>query len=118
MNETLFDRLGGSDKIEQVVDHLYGSIMADDRLNHFFSKTDIDKQKQHQAKFLTAAFGGAPAYPGRSLQAAHAHLKADHSHYDWVMEHIEEALYASDIRGKAAQEALDHIEQYRTHVVH
>jgi hemoglobin len=118
MSETLYDRLGGSERIEQVVDHLYASIMEDKRLNHFFSETDIDKQKQHQAKFLTVAFGGAPAYPGRTLAAAHTHLKADHHHYDWVMEHIEEALYASDIRGKDATEALDRIEQYRTHVVH
>lgn len=118
MTETLYARLGGEAQIAQLVDRFYENVMADERVNHFFSTTDMTKQKQHQTRFLTYAFGGGPTYSGRSLKESHAHLKADHDHFDWVLEHLEAALHDAGIHGQDAQEAMDRVEQYREHVVH
>ena len=43
---TLFDKLTKNHTIEQVVDIFYSKVLADDRVNHFFEKTDMTKQRQ------------------------------------------------------------------------
>lgn len=47
---TLYDKLGGEGAITAVVDYFYELVLADDTVNHFFSNTDIEKQRKHQAK--------------------------------------------------------------------
>ncbi len=50
------------------------------------------KQKQHQIKFMTMAFGGPSNYTGRGMAAAHKHLieqkGLNTSHFDKVAGHL------------------------------
>ena len=42
---TLFEKLTKDHTIEQVVDIFYGKVLADERVNYFFEKTDMTKQR-------------------------------------------------------------------------
>lgn len=57
--KSLYDRLGGEAAINAVVEGMYQKIFPDPELEDFFRKTDKEKQKDMQRKFLTQAFGGA-----------------------------------------------------------
>ncbi|MCB1888151.1 MAG: group 1 truncated hemoglobin [Rhodocyclaceae bacterium] len=110
---SLFDRLGGSAAIDAAVDTFYRRVQADPRIAHFFTNTDMAQQSAHQKRFLTVAFGGAPAYAGRSLRTAHQglvdRLGLDDSHFDAVVEQLAATLtemgVAEPLIGEVAQVA-------------
>jgi hemoglobin len=92
MTESLFDRIGGRAAVNAAVDLFYGKVLADERINHFFKNTDMNKQARHQKMFLTYAFGGAPNYPGKSMREAHKHLVLKEEHFAAVAENLEDTL--------------------------
>ncbi|GAP98439.1 group I truncated hemoglobin [Leptolyngbya sp. NIES-2104] len=69
---TLYEKLGGKAAIEAAVDQFYQRVLDDDRISHFFTGVDMQKQRQHQKAFLTYAFGGSSGYDGRMLREASA----------------------------------------------
>ncbi|QDF96693.1 group 1 truncated hemoglobin [Azoarcus sp. DD4] len=95
---SLYDKLGGAPAVEAAVDIFYGKVLADARIKHFFSSTDMARQRQHQKSFLTFAFGGPNAYHGRNMRAAHQQLVdklgLDDSHFDAVVENLAATLGA------------------------
>jgi len=108
---TLFEQLGGDGAVDAAVDKFYDKVLADDRIKHFFVNTDMNKQRQHQKRFLTYAFGGSPDYPGRSMRAAHQKLVDEHglndSHFDAVVENLASTLtelgVGADLIGEVAK---------------
>lgn len=64
----LYEKLGGQQAIDQVVDDFYKRVLADDTINHFFAHTDMEKQRRHQTAFISYALGGANQYTGRSMK--------------------------------------------------
>jgi hemoglobin len=89
---TLFDRIGGHDAVNAAVDLFYRKVLADDRISGFFENVDMKKQARHQKMFLTYAFGGAPAYPGKSMRDAHKHLALSEGHFAAVAENLQATL--------------------------
>lgn len=93
---TLYERLGGEPAIDAAVDLFYDKVLADSRINHFFSDTDMARQRGHQKRFLSYAFGGMPKYSGKGMRAAHAplveKLGLDDSHFDAVVENLAASL--------------------------
>lgn len=89
---TLFEKLGGRDAIEAAVDQFYERVLNDDRINHFFTNVDMQKQRQHQKAFLTYAFGGSPEYDGKMMREAHQHLVENlglnRDHFNAVVENL------------------------------
>lgn len=68
---TLYERLGGADAINGVVEGMYSKIFVDPELIDFFRKTDHEKQKSMQKEFLTYATGGSDTYTGKSMKDVH-----------------------------------------------
>jgi hemoglobin len=59
MAETLYERVGGEEAIEKVVEYFYNElVLKDETVNHFFKGTDMKKQIGHQAKFISFVLGG------------------------------------------------------------
>ncbi|KAJ9519267.1 hypothetical protein QJQ45_017936, partial [Haematococcus lacustris] len=72
--QSLFDKLGSYAAIESCVTLFYARLTTDPDLAHFFDGVDIKKLAMKQTMFMAYAFGGVPAWEGRSLSAAHAQL--------------------------------------------
>lgn len=53
----LFERLGGQESVDAVVETFYRKVLIDDRISHFFDDTDMDEQIAKQKSFLTMVFG-------------------------------------------------------------
>lgn len=107
---TLFDKLGGEAAIDLAVDKFYERVLADERIKHFFANTDMAKQRRHQKKFLTYAFGGSDNYDGRLMRAAHKKLVEQQGlageHFDAVAENLmatlEEMGVSEELRAEVA----------------
>jgi chemotaxis signal transduction protein/truncated hemoglobin YjbI len=105
---SLFERLGGDDTVEAVVDIFYSKIMSDDSLTPFFDGVDMDRLSFMQRLFLTGAFGGPEAYTGRSLREAHKPLVEKkglgEAHFSAVAGHLKATLedlnVSSDLIGE------------------
>jgi truncated hemoglobin YjbI len=92
-DNSLYDRLGGALAIQAATELFYKKVLADPLLAGFFEKTDMRRQLDMQAAFLTMALGGPNHYSGRDLRSAHASLPGlDDKHVDRVIAHLAETL--------------------------
>ncbi len=93
---SLFEQLGGAPAVEVAVDRFYEKVLADPRINGFFEGVDMDRQRRHQVRFLTYAFGGSSTYNGRGMRAAHERLvreqQLNDGHFDAVVESLAATL--------------------------
>lgn len=72
MAQTLYEKVGGEEAIAKVVDYFYSElVLKDPTVNHFFKDTDMEKQRNHQTKFISFALGGSNQYTGKSMGNAH-----------------------------------------------
>lgn len=108
---SLYEQLGGEPAVDAAVDKFYDKVLADDRIKHFFDNTDMDKQRIHQKRFLTVAFGGPNNYEGRGMRAAHKKLVEEQglneSHFNAVVENLAAVLtelgVSNDLIGEVAK---------------
>lgn len=106
---TLFEKLGGSASVELAVDKFYDRVLHDERIKHFFDGVDMNRQRAHQQRFLTYAFGGADHYDGRYLREAHKQLVEEKGlnseHFNAVAENLIETLKEMGV----SQELIDEV---------
>ena len=118
---TLYEKLGGEAAIDAAVNLFYDKVLADERIRHFFSDTDMERQRQHQKMFLSYAFGGMPGYSGKNMRDAHAPLMEklglNDSHFDAVMENLGAALVELHVPQALIAEAADIAESVRNDVL-
>lgn len=118
--ETLFERIGGEPSVEAAVDLFYRKVLEDERINHFFVNTSMDRLIAKQKTFFIMAMGGPNEYTGMDLRAAHAHLVAkglNDSHFDAVMEHLGATLRELDVPNDLISEAAALVEGARADVL-
>ena len=118
---TLYERLGGEAAIDAAVDKFYDKVLADDRIKHFFEGVDMARQRGHQKKFLTFAFGGAPSYPGQSMRVAHRRLVEEmglsDEHFDAVVENLGATLKELGVTDDLIAEAAAIAESTRSDIL-
>ena len=72
MTASLYERLGGREKIQAMVDDVVGLHLDNSKIATRFRKSDIEKLKRQVCEFFCAGTGGSEAYTGRNLLEAHA----------------------------------------------
>ncbi|MGG0410273.1 group I truncated hemoglobin [Peribacillus simplex] len=93
MEQTLYENVGGEEAIAKVVDYFYSElVLKDETVNHFFEKTDMEKQRRHQTKFISFALGGPKQYSGQSMEKAHQGLNLQPDHFNAIVKHLHDAL--------------------------
>jgi len=118
---TLYERIGGEPAVSAAVDLFYDKVLADSRIKHFFTNTDMVRQRQHQKMFLTYAFGGMPGYSGKNMRSAHAHLVdklgLNDKHFDAVIDNLGAALQELSVPAELIAEAAAIAESVRNDVL-
>mmetsp|Transcript_16510 Transcript_16510/g.11855 ORF Transcript_16510/g.11855 Transcript_16510/m.11855 type:complete len:103 (+) Transcript_16510:46-354(+) len=85
---SLYERLGGEDAINAVVDGMYKGIFTDPDLVDFFEKTDKEKQIASQKAFLKQSFGGPQEYHGKNMHDAHKGRGISDKEFGLVAGHV------------------------------
>ncbi|ARU61877.1 group 1 truncated hemoglobin [Tumebacillus avium] len=107
--QSLYEKLGGQEAISAVVDNFYDRMMKDDTVNHFFKTTDMDKQRRHQAQFISFALGGPNQYSGKSMEKAHEGMNLQMAHFMAVAHHLSDALRDFNVSEADIDTVVNHL---------
>lgn len=119
MAETLYEKVGGEEAISKVVDYFYNElVLKDDKVNHFFQQTDMEKQREHQAKFISFALGGPNQYTGKSMAKAHEGMNLKPEHFQAIVNHLHDALAHYGVPEAEIDTALTKVASLRDDVLY
>lgn len=93
----LYDRLGGIEAISAVIDDFLGNVVADDRINKFFSETVMSPERvrglrQGLIDLVCVGAGGPCEYKGRDMRSAHVGMKITDVEFDALVEDLVKSL--------------------------
>ena len=120
MIDRLYDKIGGSATINNLMQVFYDRVQADSHLSPFFSHADMAMLRAQQAMFITMLLGGSRSFNGRDLATAHAGARTqglNDSHFDALLEHFEESLQQLDVAEDFTREILALLETTRNTVL-
>ncbi|MGY3717796.1 group I truncated hemoglobin [Sutcliffiella cohnii] len=110
MEPTLYEKIGGEEAIETVVDYFYNElVLKDETVKHFFDETDMEKQRRHQTKFISFALGGPNQYTGKSMEKAHEGMDIQERHFEAIVKHLHAALAQFQVPVDDIEKALNKV---------
>lgn len=117
--QTLYERVGGEEAIEKVVEYFYNDlVLQDPRVKGFFENTDMEKQKRHQTKFISFALGGPNQYSGNSMAKAHQGMNLQPEHFNAIAEHLGDALSHFEVSASDIDTALSKVATLRDDILY
>ncbi|OBB95577.1 group 1 truncated hemoglobin [Mycobacterium sp. 852002-40037_SCH5390672] len=102
----IYDRIGGHEAIEVVVEDFYVRVLADEQLAGFFSGTNMNRLKGKQAEFFAAALGGPQPYTGAPMKQVHQGRGITMHHFSLVAGHLADALAGAGVPSETVTEIL------------
>jgi hemoglobin len=110
--KSLYDRLGGKPAIQAVASDLVDRILADSRVNGWFthaaaSKENTDAYKANLADFLCRSTGGPCEYTGPDMMAAHKGRGITTEAFNAVAEDLTATLNKFNVPQKEKTEVLN-----------
>jgi hemoglobin len=102
---SLYERLGGLEAINSVVESFVARCASDDRINQRFARTDIPRLKKMLADQVCEAAGGPCTYTGRNMRETHDGMGVTAGEFDALVEDLVATLDEFEVP-KAEQEEL------------
>ncbi len=109
----LFERLGGTSGLQEIVADMYQRVLADDELAHFFKGVSLDRLHQMQFQFLASALDGPVNYSGADLSAIHRNRGIQASHFAKFCNHFAAAMEAYGADSRDVDMALGRLATYK-----
>ena len=134
---TLYDRLGGEQRMNEIIEDFTPRILDDPRVNWerkgvkrggfsisagksvTWSPTpeNVATLKQHLVEFLALATGGPARYTGKDIEAAHGDMHISNPQFDAVVGDLKASLDKLQIPNMEQKELLAIIESTRPQIV-
>lgn len=119
LGQTLYEKFGEEDAISKVVDYFYSELVLKDKtVSHFFEHTDMEKQRKHQAKFLSFALGGPNQYSGKSMAKAHEGMNLQPEHFNAIAKHLQDALAHFGVSGSDIDQAITKVASLKDDILY
>jgi hemoglobin len=106
MTETLYERLGGSEKITRIANDIVDNHAANPRIGTRFTKADLPALKKAAAEFIITGTGGPEVYTGKDMATAHAGMNINEAEMIAVMGDVMDALDKNGIGQREKEEVL------------
>lgn len=96
----LFERLGGRDTIQAVVEKTVANHFANPVIKNRFEHAAMSREQMiaHAVEFFCTGLSGVPTYPGRPLVETHAGMNINDEEFCAVLDDILDALDSQGIR--------------------
>ncbi len=104
--DSIYERIGGHEAIEVVVEDFYCRVLDDDQLSSFFAGTNMNRLKGRQVEFLAAALGGPEPYTGAPMKQVHQGRGITMHHFNLVAGHLTNSLCAAGVPEETIAEIL------------
>lgn len=120
---TLYERLGGSDGIDAIVDDVVAAHMENPLISARFrpyadDPDRLSELKDHLRKFLAAGSGGPARYAGRSMPDAHRGMNISVAEYMAAVDDIMAVLERNGVGESAQKDVLAITYQLKGEIVH
>ncbi len=107
MSPTLFDQLGGTAGIDQIVEDAIAGHLANPVIKtRFENAKDIDRAKRMAKAFFAFGSGGTDTYAGKDMVSAHKGMNITEQEYLAAIDDILAALDKNSIGAGARKEVL------------
>ena len=106
MTETLFQRLGGTERIAAVVDDLVDRHAVNPLLEPRFRGKDLARFKVLATQFFCMGTGGSAHYEGRDLRTAHAGMNISEQELVATIDDVVAAMQAKGIGATEVNEVV------------
>jgi hemoglobin len=103
---SLYDKIGGHDALEVVVEDFYCRVLDDDLLSSFYAGADMRRVKDRQVEFLSSLLSGSVTYTGMSMRQAHEGRGISMHHFAMVAAHLADSLCAAGLHPDTITEIL------------
>lgn len=114
---SLYERLGGRDRIHALANESIRLHLQNEKIRHFFATVNTARLADQVTDFMVAGYGGDGEYTGRDMAAAHAHLGLTTEHFLAAGADIEEALKNLGHGEQVTQEVVCSLMPFRSQVV-
>jgi hemoglobin len=114
---SLYERLGGLDAINAVVDSFAARCAGDDRINAKFARTDIPRLKKMLVDQVCEATGGPCTYTGRDMRETHEGMGVTAGEFDALVEDLVATLNEFDVPPAEQDELLGLLAPMRDTIV-
>ncbi|MDX2223176.1 MAG: group 1 truncated hemoglobin, partial [Rhodospirillaceae bacterium] len=71
--------------------------VTDPRITHTFDEVNVRRVKRLLADQICELTGGPCVYEGRTMQESHYHLDLTDAHFNWLVEHLQDAMDRENI---------------------
>ncbi|HWQ95277.1 MAG TPA: group 1 truncated hemoglobin [Gammaproteobacteria bacterium] len=103
---SLYDRLGGKKAIKAVVAEFTSIVGGDQRINHYFAKTDLTHFKAMMVDQICEGSGGPCKYKGRDMKTTHKGMAITDADFNAVVEDLVKALDKFKVAKKEQDDLL------------
>jgi hemoglobin len=94
---SIYEELGGFTTVRKVVVEFYNNVLEEDELAKYFASTNMERQIDHQTKFISQLLGGPAEYSNDHLKKVHAHMSITNNHFDMIKEILCDTLEDFDL---------------------
>lgn len=113
----LYERLGGIEAIESVVESFVARCAGDDRINGKFERSDIPRLKKMLVDQVCEAAGGPCTYTGRDMRETHEGMGVTAGEFDALVEDLVATLDEFDVAKPEQDELLGLLGPMRDEIV-
>ncbi len=109
---SLFERMGGDQKVESMLKTFYDRVLADPELAPFFKDSNLGHLLAMQHAFFSVALDGPIDYASRKLVATHHGRGIERKHFTRFCEHLLSTLIDSGMPVSEADQVLGRVAMY------
>lgn len=117
MDESLYERLGGTDGINSIANDIIELHLKNPAIATRYASKDPDALKNAVATFFIAGTGGPDVYEGKDMLAAHKGMNCSAAEYMAVMDDALDALVKNNIGQREQEEVLFILYSFRSDIV-
>jgi hemoglobin len=115
--KSLYERLGGLDAIKAVVGEFAARVLADERVNKKFAKTNAPRLTHYLVEQVCAATGGPCQYTGNSMKKTHKNMKVTTGEFNALVEDLVKALDKFNVPEAEKNELLSALAPMKADIV-
>ena len=118
MSQTLYERLGGGEKIRAIADEAVELHLRNPAIRVRFLKVDPEVLKRLAGEFFAHGTGGPEAYTGRDMRSAHESMNISEAEFLAVLDDILAALDRHGIGEMEKSEVLSILYGMKNDIIH
>lgn len=114
---SLYERLGGENKIYYAIDLFKEKMMADQALRKYFIQKNEKFISDHQQRAMLVTFGGDSGFSKEDIKKMHHKLDLHEKEFSLFLDHLRSTFSQMNIDEETIKESLDILKNYHNLII-